>query len=249
MSKKTVIGYCHPGEVNAGFHDSLVNLLRYDFATNRRIAGVISEASSANISGARNAIMRAFLASKADWLWMVDTDMTFYPDTVDALLSVAEPNLRPVVGGLCFGVNVTGETEAIFPTLYALSQSDDGQPRVVRYMDFPENTLMQVFGTGAACLLIHRSAALTIEARYPGPWPWFSETTLGEQIVGEDIHFCMKAAVCKVPIHVHTGIEVGHVKPRVVSLAAFRRAQAEDRPDVAVADRLDHGGEGADVPG
>jgi hypothetical protein len=34
--------------------------------------------------------------------------------------------------------------------------------------------------------------------------------------MGEDLTFCMRAAAAGLPIHVHTGIQVGHVKTTVL---------------------------------
>ena len=70
MKSGTVfLGYCHPGEVRAEWHESMFNLLAYDSFHNRRIldgGGRFGVQSSANISAARNAIAEAFLATQAE---------------------------------------------------------------------------------------------------------------------------------------------------------------------------------------
>ncbi len=107
IDEKVVIAYLHPGLVHAAFMESVVDLLVYDIAFHKRIVqggGRLATQSGANLSGPRNGLIRQFLDyGKADWLWMVDTDMTFRPDTIERLLEHADPEQAPIVGGLCFG--------------------------------------------------------------------------------------------------------------------------------------------------
>ena len=56
----------------------------------------------------RNKVCKAALESDAEWLWMIDTDMGFKPDTVAHLLAVADPVERPVVGALAFSLREAG---------------------------------------------------------------------------------------------------------------------------------------------
>jgi hypothetical protein len=145
---RVVVGYCKPGTVHAAFHESLLNLMVYDAATDRRIiagGGRIAVQSSANISGARNQIVKQFLdESDADWLWMLDTDMTFAPETLERLLEHADVEKAPIVGGLCFGI----DDGWLFPTLYDLADMGSGDGlQVVRYNEWPPNAMFQVAAT------------------------------------------------------------------------------------------------------
>lgn len=213
---KVVIGYVHPVEVAVGFHHSLLMLMLRDQATSRRVANVLPRNASANITNARNGIVRDFLESDADWLWMVDADMVFEPDTLDRLLDAAHDRSHPIVGGLCYGVH----DNRLFPTLYGLSEHD-GVPCVVRFDTFPKDQLFAVDATGAACVLVHRSVLERIGAeRFNPAYPWFQETVLPgteAQVVGEDVTFCFRARALGFPVHVHTGIHVGHQKTYVLT--------------------------------
>lgn len=220
---KVVIGYVHPTEVSAGFHDSVLALIMHDFNGARRIVdggGRISRYSSANISNARNGIVRMFLDEmQAEWLLMIDADMVFEPDAVDRLLDEAHPTRAPIVGGLCFGA----DEGQLFATLYDLREGDDGKPQTIRYLAFPENAMMQVAGTGAAFLLMHRTVLQQMREKFPEPFPWFQEGTLGGQPMGEDITFCMRAGVLGHPVYVHTGVEIGHAKTQILTAAMYRK--------------------------
>ncbi len=289
-----VIAYPHrPGDVNARFHTSLIDLLAYDVLGGMMPDGTRSGglgriighgghmplSSGANIVTARNKLVRKFLdESKADFLCFLDDDMTFGPDTVDRLvdstkwsaeeekqhLEVAgEPSgnkvgdmVRPIMGGLCFAL-MKGEAQEIVPTVYGFSQGN----RMIRYNGYAQNAIVQVAGTGAACLLVHRSVFETMrratwseenekafqaqsgglpsgrpvgDVLFKPPWPWFQETITGSEwgdSISEDLTFCLRAAQCGFPVYVNTSIKTGHVKPVVIDEEAYFKALPPEEED------------------
>jgi hypothetical protein len=207
-----VIGYVHPDHVRAEFMQSMLALTRRRHDAGLR-DGIITVHSGPFIAAARNEICARFLTEQAAaWLWMVDTDMVFAPDTLCRLLDAADPTARPIVGALCFS---QGDNNEALPTMYELVPQD-GAAAFARYQVWPEDQPVPVGGTGAACLLVHRDALFTIADGVNGKrdrvWPWFRETTMGRRRVGEDLTFCLRAGMCGVPVHVHTGVQVGHMK-------------------------------------
>lgn len=229
-SEKVVIGYLHPGTVHAAFMESVLDLLVYDVAFHQRIVnggGRLATQAGANLSGPRNGIVKRFLDyGKADWLWMVDTDMTFAPDTVERLLEFAAPDTAPIVGGLCFGFDDKGEIQ---PTLFGLL-GDPESPQVVRYREWQPDAMFQVAATGAACLLIHKAALERIrDIQIPGratagfndAFQWFQEVEHDGQPVSEDITFCWRAGLAGLPIYVNTGVQLGHIKDRELTMDAY----------------------------
>jgi len=182
--------------------------------------GRVQRYSSANISNARNGIVRQFLDdTQAEWLWMIDTDMVFEPDTLDRLIAEADPERAPIVGGLCFGID-EGE---LFPTLYDMRQDEGEQPTMVRYNTFPPNAMFQVIATGAACLLVHRRVFTKLREKYPEPYTWFQEMSFGNQPMGEDITFCLRAGLDGFPVFVHTGVEIGHAKTSILTADMYAK--------------------------
>jgi hypothetical protein len=136
-----------------------------------------------NLSAPRNTLVRRFLEyGLADWMLMLDTDMVFRPDLLERLLEHADPVEAPIVGGLCFGFDDKGDIQ---PTLFGLV-GDEGSPQVIRYHEWPPDSMFQVAATGAACLLIHKSVFEAIrDVRVPSRggragfndgFPWFQET-------------------------------------------------------------------------
>jgi hypothetical protein len=229
--EKVVIAYLHPNLVHGAFMESVLDLLVYDAAFHKRIVnggGRLATQANANLAGPRNGLVRKFLAyGKADWLWMVDSDMTFRPDTLERLLEFADPDEAPIVGGLCFGFDDKGDIQ---PTLFGLV-GDEASPKVIRYHEWPPDSMFQVAATGAACLLIHkgaleriRDAEIPSRAGRPGfndAFPWFQETEHDGSPVGEDFTFCWRAGLLGIPVFVNTAVQIGHIKDRELTLDAY----------------------------
>lgn len=178
---------------------------------------------------ARNKVAAYFLdKTDADWLWSVDADMGFLPDTVDRLVNAAIGNdpeggpEYPVVGALCFGVREThpdgmgGWQVRPFPTLYDWAQDREGTFGFRIRREYQTNTLTQVAGTGSACLLIHRSVLEKIRSELGDVWFQPVAMTNGKP-VSEDLSFCYRVGTAGFPIYVHTGIQTSHHKAFWVS--------------------------------
>jgi hypothetical protein len=216
------IGYVY-GTIEPAFHHSLNALLAFDATGPRQIVDVLPYASGPNLSHARNELVRRFLEhpTKPSWFLSVDSDMSFARDLVVALTDVGDATERPVVGALCFGVRPMPGTEddkfgwfpETLPTIYTVLE--DG--RFQHWIDYPPNALVQCHATGAAALLVHRSVFEAIPEPEDGsPLRWFAEASVSGGLVSEDCTFCLRAGAAGFPIYVHTGIEVGHVKPIVL---------------------------------
>jgi GT2 family glycosyltransferase len=210
-----VIGYVRGRLVDGEFLESLLAVARK--AGGARVDAFLRHVSGPNISEGRNLIVRRFLDEcRAPWLLMTDTDMVFTPADVDRLVTAADPLRRPVLGALCYAQDgTTGEKQ---PTMYELVQEDGGgQVGFARYKIWPEDVCMPVSATGAAFLLMHRDALAAIgKASGDRAAPWFRESVIGSALVGEDMTFCLRAGAAGIPVHVHTGVRVGHVKTTIL---------------------------------
>ena len=222
-----IIGFLHPGMVSAYFTTSLIQMMLFDQGTSRHIVGLLQEWSSANVSAARNEIVRRFLEhpSRAEWLLFTDSDMQWEHDALDGLLAVADPAIAPVVGGLCFGA----ARDRLFPTIYKLTTTASGGLTTTRLGSYDRDTLVSCDATGAAFLLIHRDVLEAMrEQAFNRTFPWFQETEMDGQPVGEDLTFCLRARQMGVPIHVDTRVKVGHHKSTVYTEALFDSQMGED---------------------
>lgn len=228
-SEKVVIGYLHPGLVHGAFMESVLDLLVYDVAYHKRVVnggGRLAIQAGSNLAAPRNSLVRRFLEyGKADWMWMVDSDMTFAPDTLERLLEHADPEKAPIVGGLCFGFDDKGDIQ---PTLFGLI-GDEAAPKVIRYHEWPPESMFQVAATGAACLLIHKSVferLAEVEVRpgqrgFNAAFPWFQEVEHDGTPVSEDITFCWRAGLAGIPVYVNTAVQLGHMKQRELTMDAY----------------------------
>lgn len=208
-----MIAWLHPGTVRAEFCASLLGLAAYGRTV---IDAVLARRSGPTISIGRNRVCHEFLtAYETPWLLMVDTDMVFAPDALDRLLAAAAPDERPVMSGLYHG---TGEHGGPRPLLTGRREGAGG-PEYVQVTEWPAGGVIRVAATGAGFLLVHRSALEKVAAAsgLPGA-PWFREVPLDAplRIMGEDTVFFLTCADAGIPVYVHTGVQCGHMKARML---------------------------------
>ena len=218
-AETVVIGYLSGGTTQLEFTKSMASMTAYMVSRGLTIDGFpllkgqIPKQSGPRIAHGRNDLVKHFLELDADWLFMVDDDMTFDADALDRLLQSADPVDRPIVGGLCYAEGRDG----YFPTLFILAEQ--GMNRVASW---EPGKLIPVDATGAACLLVHRDVFLKMN-HYPEAWPWFQETTFDGFSVGEDITFCLRARADGFPIFVNTAVEFGHLKTITVNFDYYKQ--------------------------
>lgn len=215
------VGFLDPGQWSHCFGQSLIDLYLTDAFGSRRMvpAGkqLRDHCQAGGIVAGRNEITRKFLDDTAcEWLFMVDSDMGFSPDTVDRLVAAADPKSRPVVGGLCFGLRrqvpgeFYGQKYLVVPTLYEYVE-DAGAVGFRSVVDYPRDRLVEVGGTGAACLMIHRSALEKVRAKFGDAW--FEQVTHPTGTTfSEDLSFCVRLAACDLPVFVDTRVRTTHDK-------------------------------------
>jgi hypothetical protein len=200
----------------------MFELREYDRVHNKRVdegGFVATRHGSGGLVEARNLTVKTFLEERqADWLWWIDTDMGFSPDTVDRLFEAADPVERPIVGGLCFfnredaPDGLGGFRHTIVPTVYDWLKTEDDQYGWQVRWQYPVNTLTACGGTGSACLLIHRSVFEKIEEKHGRVWYDRIPNTTNGLLIGEDLSFCLRAGALKIPMFVHTGVPTSHAK-------------------------------------
>lgn len=232
---KAVVAHLHPGEVSASFSESLLGMVLFDQSFESRLLhgkpdggarfGYTSIACGAGrIADGRNQAVTRFLDiyPDAEWLLCIDSDMGFDPDTLEQLIAAADPQDRPVMGGLCFAAKYAGHTDqhaalvTWVPTIY--QRTPEGT--FTAAYDYPAGRVIEVGASGAACLLIHRTVLERIRDEL-GP-VWFDNLPGGRGWMGEDFSFCERLHRLGVPIHVHTGVRTSHHKDVWFTEADYR---------------------------
>jgi hypothetical protein len=246
-----VLALVDGGTWSSAFGRSLTNLQLWDIGHDARMiregCGYLHvEAGVGEVAHARNKLVERFLAeTKAEWLLMIDTDMGFAPDLLDQLLGAADADERPMVGALCFrqkwDATIPADLGArrwrIEPTMFRYAKVEGtGEEGFAPIIDYPRGELVRVDGTGAACLLIHRSLLETVEVEM-GP-SWFEPLKHPSASPGskprwfsEDLSFCARVASVGSPLFVHTGVKTTHHREGIfLDEVTFDQERERSRP-------------------
>lgn len=219
---RVAVSWLHPAEtITPHFVASLDRVRR----TSHRVVDAGGLPAGANITSARNRQVQWFLdETRAEWLWIVDSDMAFDGDTLERLCESADDRRCQIVGGLCFALLTDLKTglEYPAPTMFLLS---DTPGELLRCWDWPAS-LCEVDATGAACLLVHRSVCEQMRDAHPGPWSWFREQIVDGRPMSEDITFCLRARSLGYSVWVDTRVEIDHMKLLPVNAGMYRAWRA-----------------------
>lgn len=235
-SGSVVVGFLDNGQWSACFGLSYRDLVLHDVLTSQRIVRqggreLRAVTGAGGIPSSRNKVCRDFLDhTSAEWLWFVDTDMGFAPDTVDRLATSAVARGAKVIGALCFaglrrkppvGRTLYAERFLIQPTVYEWVEvrTPSGDIDEVGFrpiIDYKRDDVIEVAATGAACLLIHRSVLVSVR-HYLGD-SWFDPVSIPDGYKGrprtfsEDMSFCLRVRQLNYSIHVDTSVKTTHEK-------------------------------------
>jgi hypothetical protein len=203
-------------------HDSLTSqrMVRPNGTYLRKVAG------TGGIPEGRNECVRNFLDhTDGEWLFFIDTDMGFDPDTVDRLVESAVAAKANVMGGLCFALrkmssaSFKGIRHGIIPTVYQWVELED-ESGFVPIAGYGRDQVIEVGATGAACVLIHRRVLTQIrESPKGGGDVWFDPITHPTANPGrtprtfsEDLSFCIRVAAVGERVLVDTRVKTTHDK-------------------------------------
>jgi hypothetical protein len=207
-TREVVVAYCHPDINVSQFTSTMIALTDYDAAHRKKILNHIAFQGGPRISEARNWLAGKVLDhAGVEWMWMIDADMAPQPDILYRMLDVcaSDPKIR-FLGALAF---IGGRTWDLRPNIYT-------EPRPGHFElahEYPEDALVKVAATGAACMLVHREVLEEIRKIHGDePKTWFKEVERQGNDYGEDITFCQRVREVGYDVYVHTGIEIGHIK-------------------------------------
>lgn len=139
----------------------------------------------------RNKCVRAFLDTDCTHLLFWDSDTVGAPGVIIELLKANKPVIAAVV------YRKGGDHAPVF----GYWQEDTRMYRVPVPFDY--NKILEVDIVGTGFVLIKREVFEQLEE------PWFQCYEKGN--AWEDIYFCLKCKDAGIPIHVHTGLHLGHI--------------------------------------
>lgn len=249
-AQAVAVAYVHTDTVHYSWHHCMTQLLAYDAATEGRIwtGGYVAiRGGTDGLADARNTAVKEFLTdSSAAWLWWVDTDMGFAPDTVDRLIEAADPVERPVVGALAFANRevendgMGGRRSVIAPVVLDW-KTIDGESGFDTRWDYPRDTVTRVHGVGSACVLIHRSVFERVAAQFGPNWYSRARNPSTNALISEDLSFCVRANALDIPLYVHTGVKTTHAKLAWLGEEDYWRQRAVNAGPGGVADMVRSG--------
>lgn len=228
------LGYIRGHEVLGAWHESLLSTLLYDYETWNIIQGRVQPQHCAHyFNVGRNTLTRKMLnqwASECGVFVSLDCDHTFTPEQVMQLVAAVDPLERPIVSGLYYACDNMGEQ--VRPVI--LDRKENGQ--LESRWEFPANELVECDVVGMGFCAIAVPLLLEMRKHAGDKWFDFDETVHGD-FMPEDNAFCDRAQnFLGAKVYVHTGIEVGHLKPWLVRGEHMKR-MASARPLVASAER------------
>lgn len=164
------------------------------------------------VDDARNTLTETFLKSSTEWLFWMDSDMTFPPDTLVKLFEAAEATQSKLVTGIYYQ-----RKAPYYPCLWSRGEkttegevTGEGSPKAKenKYLGtfaIPHPDKKQPFKVHAAgfgCVLSHRSVYEVMDR------PWFKFV---KGLCGEDFYFFVNAKDYGFDLWAVPDIDLGHI--------------------------------------
>jgi hypothetical protein len=208
---KVALGCCY-GNVHPRFFQSVVQILG---SGEKRLSAAMA-VEGLYIEENRNNLVQQFFASGCEWLWMLDSDIAFNPNTLDRLLQATDNGARKIVTAAYWAQHESGNI-----TTWLRMGSGHLSP----YLSLPESGMMRLGACGMGCCLIHHDVFEAI--RYMrrdnlDPWIWYGRDLIELNGVakraGEDVTFCIRAQRAGYSIWGLTDLVVDHYKSQPVRI-------------------------------
>jgi len=158
----------------------------------------------------RNSLATMAIQMEADYVFWLDSDMVFKPDTLIRMLDTLKKNDLDMLTGLYFR-RVPPYTPVLFDQLEMRTKN------ICSWSEFKEipEGLFEVGGCGFGCVLMDTGVFLSVQAKHGNMF-----APMGNN--GEDLAFCMRARDCGYKIFCDPSIICGHVGYSVVDDQFFR---------------------------
>ena len=166
----------------------------------------------------RNQLTEIARASECEYIFFLDSDMTFQSDILKRLLEDAEKENLDIVTGLAFTRRLPIRTAIFKKCEYSTDENGQIFPDAINYNDYPRESLFPVAACGMAGCLIRMSCVDDVLKHYGLP---FSPA----QGWGEDLSFCIRARELGHQPHCDSRVKLGHIGKMVVTEEMFLRGQ------------------------
>ena len=156
------------------------------------------------VYSSRNDLARKAIAEQADYVFWLDSDMVFPPDTLVRMMrQMKEDEIDILCGLYCRRV------EPYTPTIYTQLEFDGGLCRYKGLVDIPDK-LFEIAGAGFGCVLMSVQPLIDVFGYYSDAFSPIAGT-------GEDLSFCWRARQRGYRIWCDPTIPLGHVGRMVIT--------------------------------
>ena len=153
---------------------------------------------------ARNDLATMAIQMNADYVFWLDSDMTFQPDTLVRMMKTLKEKDLDILTGLYFR-RVPPYSPVLFNKLDIKGVSCDWS----EFREIPKD-LFEVGGCGFGCVLMKTDVFYDVQSRFSTMF-----APIGNN--GEDVAFCWRARECGYKIWCDPSVVCGHVSHAIVN--------------------------------
>ena len=206
---KTLIAVPCMDQVPAPFCQSLASLQKVGDC-------VLTMKTGSLIYTSRNSLATTAIQSEADYVFWLDSDMVFSPDTLVRMMDTLQKNDLDILTGLYFR-----RVPPYSPVLFEKIEIDGLICDYSEYNTIPEG-LFEVGACGFGCVLMKTDVFFDVQSKFGNMFAPIGNT-------GEDVAFCWRARQCGYKITCDPSVICGHVGYSVVDDQFFRVFHTERR--------------------
>lgn len=157
----------------------------------------------------RNELATAAIQIEADYVFWLDSDMVFKPDTLIRMMETLKANDLDILTGLYFR-----RVPPYSPVLYNKIEIDGVACDFSEFDRIPDE-LFEVGACGFGCVLMKTDVFFDVQAKFGNMF-----SPIGNN--GEDVAFCWRARQCGYKVICDPSVVCGHVGYSVVDDQFFR---------------------------
>ena len=199
---KTLIAVPCMDQVPAPFCQSLAMLQKLGEVTLHMKSGAL-------IYTSRNDLATMAIQMNADYVFWLDSDMVFKPDTLIRMMDTLKKNDLDILTGLYFR-----RVPPYTPVLFDQLDIDGTVCYWSEFKDIPEK-LFEVGGCGFGCVLMKTDVFFDVQGKFGHMFAPIANN-------GEDVAFCWRARECGYKIYCDPTVICGHVGYSVVDDQFFK---------------------------
>ena len=170
---------------------------------------VLSMKTGSLIYTSRNSLATTAIQSEADFVFWLDSDMVFKPDTLVRMMDTLKKNDLDILTGLYFR-----RVPPYSPVLFDKLDIDGVKADYSEYSKIPDD-LFEVGACGFGCVLMKTDVFFDVQSKFGNMF-----APIGNN--GEDVAFCWRARQCGYKIICDPSVICGHVGYSVVDDQFFK---------------------------